>query len=168
MRGPRRQLGNGRRNFGGIRNRNRMRHNIKSNNRFRRNNNRNFNGQRRRNNNFNNNRRGPQFRRRLGRRRPQKLTTERLDDDLDNYFKRNKGENYKDYLDNELEAYKKDGEKNLEKIKGENNTNNNNDNAKPIVKVEQPKVEEEKKEEQVVEESKNETGKGNKGKKKKK
>ena len=101
MKGGRRQLGIRRRNFGGIRNRNRIRHNIKSNNRFRRNNNRNFNGQRRRNNNFNNNRRGPQFRRRLGRRRPQKLTTERLDDDLDNYFKRNKGENYKDYIDNE-------------------------------------------------------------------
>ena len=56
MRGPRRQIGNGRNNFRGVRNRNRVRHDMKRNNRFRRNNNRNYNNGRRRNNNFSNNR----------------------------------------------------------------------------------------------------------------
>ena len=83
MRAPRRQISNGRRNFRG---RNRTRYNLKRNNRFRRFNNRNNNNfnNRRRNNNFNNNnnKRRFQFRRRLGRRG--KLTTEKLDNDLDN------------------------------------------------------------------------------------
>ena len=71
-------------------------------------NNRRFRHDRIRNNRFKNNN--------FGRRFKSKLTAEKLDKDLDNYFKNNnKGENYKEYLDNDLEIYKKNGEKTVEK-----------------------------------------------------
>ena len=65
-----------------------------------------------------------------------KLSQEKLNDELDNYFERKGGESLKDYLDNDLELYK-------------NNAKMNENLEKEKIEV-QPKIEE-KKETQVVE-----------------
>ena len=95
--------------------------------------------QRRRN--FNNQRRP--FNRPFNRR--EKLSQEKLNDELDNYFERKGGDSLKEYLDNDLEQYKNNAKmnQNLEKEKLE---------IPP--KLEEKK--EEKVEEQKAEESKKE------------
>ncbi len=82
--------------------------------------------------NFNNQRR--QSNRPFKRR--EKLSQEKLNDELDNYFERKGGESLKDYLDNDLELYK-------------NNAKMNENLEKEKIEV-PPKIEE-KKETQVVE-----------------
>ena len=82
--------------------------------------------------NFNNSRR--QFNRPFKPR--EKLSQEKLNDELDNYFQRKGGEALKEYLDNDLEQYK-------------NNAKTNENLEKE--KIEVPPKLEEKKEEQVVE-----------------
>ncbi len=81
---------------------------------------------------FNNQRRQPNrpFNRR------EKLSQEKLNDELDNYFERKGGDSFKEYLDNDLEQYKNNAKMNpnLEKEK-----------------LEIPPKLEEKKDEQVVE-----------------
>ena len=63
---------------------------------------------------FNNQRR--QFNRPF--RRKEKLSQERLNDDLDKYFEKKGGESLKDYLDNDLELYHKNAKpkKNMKNI----------------------------------------------------
>ena len=58
--------------------------------------------------NFDNRRK--QFNRPFKRR--EKLSQEKLNDDLDNYFERKGGESFKDHLDNELEIYKNNAKMN--------------------------------------------------------
>ena len=80
--------------------------------------------------NFDNRRR--QFNRNFKRR--EKVSSEKLDEDLDNYFQRKGGESLKDHLDNELEDYKKNAKMN-ENLKKESI-------ALPPQPVEEKKVEE--------------------------
>ena len=84
--------------------------------------------------NFNNRRK--QFNRPF--RRKEKLTQEKLNDDLDNYFERKGGEGFKDHLDNELEIYK-------------NNAKMNENLKKESISLPQQQTEEKKVEEQNVE-----------------
>jgi hypothetical protein len=65
-----------------------------------------------------NNRRRVPLRKRLGKRKT--MNAEQLDNDLDNYHKKQgEGNNYKDYLDNDLDSYRREGESKM------NNSNNN-------------------------------------------
>ena len=116
--------------------------------------------------NFDNRRR--QFNRNFKRR--EKVSSERLDEDLDNYFQRNGGDGLKDHLDNELEDYKKNAKMN-ENLKKESI-------ALPPQPTEEKKVEEQNVEMKVentenpkeevkeeVEEKKDDKKKKKKGKK---
>ena len=71
-----------------------------------------------------------------------KLSREKLNEELDNYFERKGGESLKDHLDNELEVYK-----NNAKI----NENTTKENISLPVQPPQPKEEEKKVEEKNVE-----------------
>ena len=73
-----------------------------------------------------NNRRRIPIRKRLGKRKP--MNAEQLDNDLDNYHKKQgEGNNYKDYLDNDLDSYRREGES---KMNGSNNNNKNEEDKK--------------------------------------
>ena len=84
-------------------------------------------------------------------RRREKLSQEKLNDELDNYFTRKGGESLKDYLDNDLEMYQNNAKmnENLEKEKIELPKENE---EKKETKVEEPKEEPKKEEENKVEE----------------
>ena len=88
-------------------------------------------------------------------RRREKLSQEKLNDDLDNYFQKKGGESLKDYLDNDLEMYKNNAKlnENLEKEKIEAPKEVE---EKKEEKVEEPKEEPKKEEENKVEEQKQE------------
>ena len=92
--------------------------------------------------NFSN--RNKQFKRSF--KRKEKLTEEKLNDDLDNYFERKGGEGFKDHLDNELEIYKNKAKLN-ENLKKENIT-------LPQQQIEEKKIEEQKMEMKVESEDK--------------
>ena len=104
-----------------------------------------------------------------------KLTHEKLNDELDNYFEHKGGEGFKDYLDNDLETYKKNAKMN-ENLQKENislppqQTEEKKIDAPPAeVKEEKEKVEEVQKEaenkEEVEEEKKEDKKKKKRGKK---
>ena len=84
-------------------------------------------------------------------RRREKLSQEKLNDELDNYFTKKGGESLKDYLDNDLEMYQNNAKmnENLEKEKVELPKENE---EKKETKVEEPKEEPKKEEENKVEE----------------
>ena len=116
-----------------------------------------------------------------------KLSLEKLNEDLDNYYERKGGDSLKDHLDNELEVYKKNAKMN-ENLKKETislpvqqieEKKNEEENVEMKVdNVEKPKEEEvqvkevakeepkvEPKEEVIVEEKKEEKKKKKRGKK---
>ena len=103
-----------------------------------------------------------------------KLSLEKLNEDLDNYYERKGGDSLKDHLDNELEVYKKNAKmnENLKKEEislpvppvEEKKTEETNVEMK-VENEEKPKEPEVKEEEVVVEEKKEEKKKKKKGKK---
>ena len=141
-------------------------------------------------NSFRNKRRNFDNRRRQFKRNVQKrgkLSLEKLNEDLDNYYERKGGDGLKDHLDNELEVYKKNAKMNEnlkketislpvqqieEKKNEEENVEMKVDNVEKQkeeevqvkeVSKEEPKVE--PKEEVIVEEKKEEKKKKKRGKK---
>ena len=102
-----------------------------------------------------------------------KLSHEKLNDDLDNYFERKGGESLKDHLDNELELYKKNAKmnENLKKetislpVQQTEEKKNEEPNVEMKVENEEKPKEPEVKEEAVVEDKKEEVKKKKKGKK---
>ena len=103
-----------------------------------------------------------------------KLSLEKLNEDLDNYYERKGGDSLKDHLDNELEVYKKNAKmnENLKKEEislpvppvEEKKTEETNVEMK-VENEEKPKEPEVKEEEVVVEEKKEEKKKKKRGKK---
>ncbi len=103
-----------------------------------------------------------------------KLSLEKLNEDLDNYYERKGGDSLKDHLDNELEVYKKNAKMN-ENLKKEEISlpvppveEKKSEETNVEMKVEneeKPKEPEVKEEEVVVEEKKEEKKKKKKGKK---
>ena len=84
--------------------------------------------------------------------RREKLSQEKLNDELDNYFERKGGESLKDYLDNDLELYKNNAKmnENLEKEKIEVPPKIEEKKETPV--VEQKTEENQKEQENKVEE----------------
>ena len=84
-------------------------------------------------------------------RRREKLSQEKLNDELDNYFTRKGGESLKDYLDNDLEMYQNNAKMNENLAKEKIELPKQNEEKKEA-KVEEPKEEPKKEEENKVEE----------------
>ena len=103
-----------------------------------------------------------------------KLSLEKLNEDLDNYYERKGGDSLKDHLDNELEVYKKNAKMN-ENLKKEEISlpvppveEKKSEETNVEMKVEneeKPKEPEVKEEEVVVEEKKDDKKKKKRGKK---